>query len=83
MSPLPGDGAAGVEVPAGGTVLADLGHLDDDLGAFLDGLGAGAAVEIGRGVAGIDGVDPDAGNALAYCTVTVLTAVQAVSRPTG
>jgi UDP-glucose 4-epimerase len=61
---LPGNGAVAVEVAPGGAVRGDLGHPDDDLGAFLDGLGAAVRVEVGGGVAGIDDVDPHSGERL-------------------
>src|SRR6266571_1204254 len=53
---LPGNGAGGVEVTAGGTVGCDGSHAHDDFSALLDGLGAAVAVEVGSGVAGVDRV---------------------------
>jgi hypothetical protein len=60
---------------AGRTVGSNLRHPHDDRGTLLDGLGAGAAVEVGVGVARIDGVDPAPGNALAYWIVIALIVV--------
>ena len=59
--------AASVGVPAGRAVEAGLGHPDDDLGALFDGLGSRAAVEVGRGEAGID--HPAAGTLTLDCDV--------------
>src|SRR5947209_1975945 len=50
-----------VEESAGRPVRTDLRHPDDDLRTLLDGLGARVVVQVGGGVAGLDGVDPDAG----------------------
>lgn len=56
----PGEGAISVEVAPGGPISAEQRHAHDDLGALLDRLGAGVAVEVGLGEAGLDRVDPHA-----------------------
>src|SRR5882757_2793289 len=61
---LPRDQAAGGDEGPGRSVGVDLGHPDDELGALFDSLGAGVAVEVGVGVAGIDRVDAHAGEGL-------------------
>ena len=47
---------------------------DDRVGAFGHGLGAAVAVEVGRGVSGVDGVDADVGQCLGVLVVSMVSA---------
>lgn len=59
-----------MKVPVG-PVRADHGHPHDDLGPLPDGLGAAVAVQVGGGVAGVDGHDPEPGKGLGVLPVTL------------
>src|SRR5205807_6271949 len=55
----PGHRPETVDVPAGSGRGRFRGQADDRVGSLGDGLGAAVPVEVGGGVAGIGGVEPD------------------------